>query len=107
MPKKDPAARAYDRRKDNLMRNYLWTPSIYEHVMLMQGGECEICGAAESGSNRSKYFAVDHDHETGDTRGCLCHNCNLLLGHAKDDPTLLKKASEYLIKYARDTGSLS
>ena len=105
MPKKDPVARAYDRRVDNLKRNYLWTPSIYEHVLMMQGGCCAICGRTDSGNKRFEYFVVDHDHETGDTRGLLCHPCNVLLGHAKDSVHLLNKASEYLVEHARDDGS--
>lgn len=59
-------------------------------------GRCWIC-------KDSEWFAVDHDHnccETGScgkcVRGVLCHQCNIILGHAKDNPELLDKASSYL-----------
>jgi hypothetical protein len=50
--------------------------------------ECVICG--EPGQ------AIDHDHKTGRIRGKLCQNCNLGLGHFKDNPELLELAALYL-----------
>lgn len=32
-------------------------------------------------------------------RGLLCFSCNLLLGHAQDDPELLKGAAQYLERF--------
>lgn len=51
--------------------------------------ECVICGIKTQ-------VVVDHDHKTGDVRGGLCINCNLGLGHFKDDPDLLRFAALYL-----------
>jgi transcription elongation factor Elf1 len=51
--------------------------------------ECIICGKETS-------VVIDHDHKTGDVRGGLCSNCNLGLGHFKDDPELLRLAALYL-----------
>lgn len=51
--------------------------------------ECIICGL-------NVPIVVDHDHNTGDVRGGLCQNCNLGLGHFKDDPELLRFAALYL-----------
>jgi hypothetical protein len=39
---------------------------------------------------------LDHNHETGQWRGALCHQCNLALGHIKDNQETLLKAVEYL-----------
>jgi hypothetical protein len=51
--------------------------------------ECVICGVQTDP-------VVDHDHQTGHVRGGLCRNCNLGLGHFKDDPELLRLAALYL-----------
>ena len=51
--------------------------------------ECIICGL-------EKAVVIDHDHKTGNVRGGLCSNCNLGLGHFKDDPDLLRFAALYL-----------
>jgi hypothetical protein len=53
---------------------------------------CIICGKEAT----DQQLAVDHDHRTGHVRGALCANCNLGLGHFKDDPTLLRLAARYL-----------
>jgi len=50
---------------------------------------CVICGSNEK-------LTIDHDHSTGMVRGALCTNCNLGLGHFKDDPELLELAALYL-----------
>ena len=50
---------------------------------------CQICGI-------ETFTHVDHDHETGALRGYLCNDCNLLLGRAKDDVSILQKAIDYL-----------
>jgi Recombination endonuclease VII. len=52
---------------------------------------CEICGT------ESKIF-FDHSHATGAHRGWICHDCNLVLGWAKDNPETLKKAAAYLLQ---------
>lgn len=61
---------------------------------------CGICGIHESEARnlRTKHYGlyVDHCHDTGKVRGLLCHNCNLVLGQAKDDIDILKKAIDYL-----------
>lgn len=54
--------------------------------------QCEICG--ETGQ-----ICFDHDHLTNKFRGWICFKCNFALGYAKDNPYLLQKLSEYLIKH--------
>jgi hypothetical protein len=66
----------------------------FEEAMIKQNGCCAICGG--DGSSHKNRLHVDHDHKTGTYRGVLCHNCNLGLGHFKDDVILLKAAIEYI-----------
>jgi hypothetical protein len=60
-----------------------------------QGNKCAICPATTHGN---KNWHIDHDHSTGKVRGLLCHNCNLMLGHAKDNVDTLSAAIKYLGK---------
>ncbi len=62
-----------------------------------QGWKCPICQAPLP-ENRA---VLDHDHVTKQLRDVLCHNCNLGLGHMKDDPTRLRIAAAYLEFHAR------
>jgi len=52
---------------------------------------CEICGSTEN-------VCFDHDHETGEFRGWICHKCNSVLGYMKDSKELLIKMVDYLKK---------
>lgn len=62
-------------------------------MLALQENCCAIC---DTFSEKIKFFSTDHDHVTGKVRGLLCKNCNTLLGHAKDDVEILKKAIIYL-----------
>lgn len=63
---------------------------------------CPICLRNEkeaSGSGgRAATWVVDHDHKTNTFRGFLCHSCNRSIGQLKDDPEVLWRAIEYLLK---------
>jgi len=79
---------------DNYTESYLkqhgCTPLYRAELLVKQGGLCAICG-------KSCKLNVDHCHETNKIRGLLCFNCNLLLGHAKDNISILSNAIEYLL----------
>ena len=51
-------------------------------------------------TKRTKYFDVDHCHESGQVRGLLCTNCNMGLGKFKHNIKWLIAAIEYLVKDA-------
>jgi Recombination endonuclease VII len=76
-------------------RLYDLTPEQYESLYASQDGRCKICQSAKL-ANEDGELVVDHDHQTGKVRGLLCHHCNLILGHAKDSPDILRAAVAYL-----------
>lgn len=81
----------------HLIKTYFgMTLNQYNELFNKQCGCCAICGAHPIGKRRMLH--VDHDHNTGKTRGLLCHTCNILLGGAKDNVDILYKAIDYLTK---------
>lgn len=58
--------------------------------------KCEMCGEVSSTS-----LHVDHDHETGATRGFICRGCNMGLGHLKDTPRVLVAGLRYLATHGK------
>lgn len=52
-------------------------------------GPCPIC-------ETETVLVWDHDHATGLFRAYICSPCNLSLGHAKDNPTTLRRLADYL-----------
>lgn len=54
---------------------------------------CVICGSKEK-------LCIDHSHQSGRIRGMLCSACNKGLGFFKDNPTLLLRASDYILGMA-------
>ena len=81
-------------RKSQFKFIYGITLEDYEYQYKNQKGCCYICGKNEEQTGIR--LAVDHCHKTNKVRKLLCRNCNLLLGHAKDDSEILKKAISYL-----------
>lgn len=63
--------------------------------------KCPICQRkAEElttyGHNKKSVWVADHNHETEQFRGWLCHKCNLGLGNLGDDIERCKRAADYL-----------
>jgi hypothetical protein len=83
-PEQSPAAK----RARHLRSSYGMTEWDVQFKIRLQGGGCAICGQPA--------VAVDHDHQTGEVRGILCHRCNLGLGHFRDNMEMMRKAIEYL-----------
>jgi len=54
---------------------------------------CNCCGIIEG------ILCIDHDHNTGKTRGCLCSRCNKALGFLNDSPSTVLKLYDYISSY--------
>lgn len=81
-------------RKRYALRNYGLTLDAIASMLDSQKGVCAICATTTPGGHGT--WKIDHDHKTGKVRGLLCNNCNLALGHMKDDPHLFRNAAQYL-----------
>lgn len=63
--------------------------------------KCPICNRHEheistGGGKKTTRWVLDHNHDTNQFRGWLCHNCNMGIGAFKDNIDILYKAIEYL-----------
>lgn len=84
---------AEERSRRKLLARYGLTMEAYQDMLFSQGGVCKICG---SRCDKKFRLSVDHCHTTQQVRGLLCDDCNNMLGRAKDNPEVLRKAAEYL-----------
>lgn len=85
--------------------------STAQYAALYKDAVCAICGSEQSVviGNTMARLVIDHDHKREDegvkcVRGILCHDCNLLLGYAEDNPDILARAIEYLVDYETHGG---
>ena len=86
--------------KDKVREYYLVnthgiTLDVYNYMLEKQEGCCSICGIHISELGVENLY-VDHNHKNGNVRGLLCSNCNLGIGHFKDNIDLLENAIKYL-----------
>lgn len=104
-----PESREYMRMKaarSRFKKLGLPTPDDLEELRQRLGIEaCEICDRpswrrASNGVFQQTALSIDHDHNTNAVRGYLCAHCNLVLGHADDDPERLLLAAQYLLDRA-------
>jgi hypothetical protein len=79
----------------NRVKSYFINDDEYDSILEEQGFACAICGNRD-GNAVGFALCVDHCHMTGRVRGLLCVKCNLLIGHADENPATLKSAGEYL-----------
>ena len=85
---RDPSYR--QKQRDWNLARYGITSIDYDLMLMNQKESCAIC------KEKDKKLFVDHSHYTKKVRGLLCHNCNILLGNAKDSPDILRAAIAYL-----------
>lgn len=82
------------------LKKYGLNNETYAVLLLKQGGVCALCGKPPLGNER---LVVDHDHTTGVVRGLIHGVCNTVIGYAKDDVDLLRKAIIYLENHLSNT----
>lgn len=71
----------------------------YETKLAEQDGGCAVCGRKDNPvRGKSALFAGDHNHETNELRGLLCHNCNSYVGWLENHG---QAASNYLQQYKK------
>ena len=76
------------------LRSYGLPKGRYKKILALQKGCCAICKINTPAPKKT--FCVDHCHKTGKVRGLLCHRCNTMLGHAKDNIKTLENAILFL-----------
>lgn len=85
-------------RRSSLKANYGITPEQWQELFDSQGGTCASCGTVPP-EDAKRRFHVDHDHDSGQVRGILCHGCNVALGLLKEDVTRIEKLAVYISQW--------
>ncbi|AGF91696.1 hypothetical protein SVPG_00013 [Synechococcus phage S-CBP4] len=80
---------------------YGMSPEEYEELLEEQLNCCACCGSSDP--KRKAGFVIDHDHQTGQVRGLLCHSCNIGIGQLGDSIFGLTQAINYLRKHYDNT----
>jgi hypothetical protein len=76
-------------------RRYGLNPEQWERFLKKHRNRCAICGSQER-------LGIDHDHDSGQTRGLLCSMCNAGIGCLGDSPERLEAAASYLRGHRED-----
>lgn len=79
----------------NKYKKYGITQEIFDQLLQEQGNKCYICSVDFVEGIK---INIDHCHTSKKVRGILCINCNLGIGHFKDNVELLENAIKYIIK---------
>ena len=90
---KRPDGKVY-KQNDPKIQNAQNTTRLRRQLKLVpRPAACEVCGRTD------RKITLDHCHVTNKVRGWLCLHCNVIIGHAHDDPDLLEKLAAYLRKH--------
>jgi len=82
------------------VRESYWRSHGYPAPTRPRPTACELCGFVPDIPTGRKGLQLDHCHATKRFRGWLCHKCNKALGLLSDNPTLLRRAADYLDRQA-------
>lgn len=86
---RDPNASRASRLDSRRRRKYGITSEQFQTFGEAIGWRCP-------GDCKRRASVLDHSHVTNALRGMLCPQCNLALGYAADDPTVLRALADYL-----------
>jgi hypothetical protein len=95
--KKHPEKHSKYSWKSRIKKMYGVTEDHYLGLYVSQNGKCAIC--KESIELRGKQTHIDHNHETLEVRGLLCHGCNTAIGLFKESEDNMNNAIKYLKGY--------
>lgn len=100
-------------QKRTLRHLHKMTMDEWQARLANQNYRCAICQTIYPGGRDSQWH-LDHNHACPNHsprkscpkcwRALLCSRCNLALGNANDDPTLLRKMADYIEKYLDNGG---
>lgn len=92
--KKNNPSTPRNRKSEKLQLRYGLSYDQWETMREKENYRCMICSISEDELGRK--LDVDHCHKSGKVRGLLCNQCNTMLGHAKDNLSILEAAVKYL-----------
>lgn len=95
--KQNPEKHSKYQWKSRIKRTYGITEEQYLGLYTSQNGKCAICNDVIE--LRGKQTHIDHDHETLEVRGLLCHGCNTAIGLFKENEETMNNAIKYLRGY--------
>ena len=72
--------------------------ATFNRLLIEQNNTCAICDYQHDPNAKSQggKLYLDHDHDTGQVRGLLCHKHNLALGILGDNEAGVRKLLAYL-----------
>ena len=70
----------------------------FDNKLKEQNYKCAICKTDDPGKTN---WHADHNHDTKEKRGILCHKCNTGIGLLQDNIDILCSAIEYLRNYTK------
>ena len=94
--------RSLGMRAKKLMYHYHITLDKYNEMLEEQNYVCKICNKPETRIVKGKLLPLCIDHKDNIIRGLLCNNCNVMLGHFKDNVRIMKETIKYLKKYKKN-----
>ena len=88
-------------KRAHLKRTYNLSIEAHMAMLQMQFYKCASCERKFDSESKMMAVCVDHDHETNEVRGLLCHYCNLIIRYANEDVKHLEGAIAYLKRYGK------